>query len=336
MLNDSRTLAWFALGAAGALWGCGASFAPYNELSDFRLLAVRAEPPTLAPGGTSRLDALVYDPSGPLEPADPSTTYSWSWCPVRLGAAGAYECALSEADLRAELAAAGVSADALSFDLGQAPSATFAYPLDPTMLAALCSQSSGPPGGDAAGVLHCESGFPVSVGLSVTKGDKTISGTKTVYLALDGAAPRNANPLVTGLAIAPAKGQAVDAEPLLAVEGTDGEGAYVTTLSRTYELFADVPETAAETFFGTTAAGVAPREQREVLFMTWFIEGGSTASGHTTFYAGTAGFERLAHNTWTLPQPEEFARDHARVILVLRDNRGGVAWLERDVVVVKP
>ena len=92
----------------------------------------------------------------------------------------------------------------------------------------------------------------------------------------------------------------------------------------------------AETFFGTTTPGIAATEQREVLYITWFIEAGHTSSQHTTFFEGTAGFNTLDHNTWSLPQPEEFDRDHAKIILVLRDNRGGVAWLTRDVLVALP
>ncbi|MBI5511541.1 MAG: hypothetical protein HY903_22525 [Deltaproteobacteria bacterium] len=314
-----------AVGVALATQGCGSTFDPYNQLEGFRLLAVRAEPPTVAPGATATIDALVYEPDGP------GTTYAWSWCPVRTGADGAYECAMSEADFKAELEAVGVPVDSLTFDLGTNETATFAYPLDPTILALICATAMGPPGAGAAGLLHCDQGFPVSVGLTVRYGDKEISGFKTLRLALDAAAPANANPVLTDLSVAEAKGTRADAAVLPA-----GEPTYTMVLGEKYELFAEVPEAAAETFFGTTTTGIAPTEQREVLFITWFVDGGSTAHQRTTFFEGTAGFDRLVHNTWTLPQPEELGRDRARLVLVLRDNRGGVAWLRRDVLVGRP
>ena len=323
--NPTLTLAWVGIGAAIAGTSCGASFDPYNELKSFRLLAVRAEPPTLAPNATATLDALLYEPDSDV------TTYAWSWCPVRSGAEGAYDCAMSEADFKAQLAAAGVPSDSISFDLGSRPTATFTYPLDPAVLAAVCSSPMGPPSGSAAAIINCDQGFPVSVGLTVTHGGKTISGFKTLHLALDTAAHPNANPVMGGLAIAASKGTVSEAQPL-----EPGDATFTATLTKDYELFADVPETSAETFFGTTTAGIAPTEQREVLFVTWFIEAGSTSDLRTTFYEGTAGFDKLDHNTWTLPQPEEFPRDRARVVLVLRDSRGGVAWLIREVLIAQP
>lgn len=68
-----RTLATMAF----VLAGCGESFDPPSLVTDLRLLAVRAEPPEIAPGGatSARLGALVADPRHAAEPREVSVVY---------------------------------------------------------------------------------------------------------------------------------------------------------------------------------------------------------------------------------------------------------------------
>jgi hypothetical protein len=311
--------------AVAVLAGCGGNFDPYNELKSFRLLAVRADPPEIPAGGAAALEALIYSPDGS------APTYAWSWCPWRSGADAGFECAVSEADFKAQLADAGVPTGDISFDLGTSPIANLSYPLDPAVLAAACARPQAPTAGAAPVTLNCDQGLPISIGLTVTLGEKQVSGFKSAYLALDSSRPLNQNPVLTGLGIAEADTAKDSATALDA-----GDPTFTATLGKKYELFADVPQESAESFFGTTTAGVPPSQQREVLVITWFIEGGSTVSQHTTFYEGTADFDRLEHNTFTLPQPEELDRDRLRLVLVLRDNRGGVSWLTREILVERP
>jgi len=85
--------------------------------------------------------------------------------------------------------------------------------------------------------------------------------------------------------------------------------------------------------------------QFERLNFAWFIEAGDLGSnglgGRRTGYlpdindqfgAGADGgvdttlFERAISNTWTLPLSSDYPPQKARIIVVVRDSRGGVAW----------
>ncbi len=84
----------------------------------------------------------------------------------------------------------------------------------------------------------------------------------------------------------------------------------------------------------------------ERLNFSWFAEAGDFGSdgqgGHRTGYlpnppaagddptvrlpADSDGFERAISNTWNLPKVEDYANSTARITVVVRDGRGGVAW----------
>jgi hypothetical protein len=85
--------------------------------------------------------------------------------------------------------------------------------------------------------------------------------------------------------------------------------------------------------------------QFERLNFAWFIEAGDLGSdgqgGRRTGYlpdisdpagAGPDGgldttlFERALSNTWTLPLSTDYPPKTSRIIVVVRDSRGGVAW----------
>ena len=59
-----------------SLTGCSEPLTPQSVVSGLRVVAVRAVPPTAAPGDTVRLDALVVDPFG----EDRSLTRLWAAC----------------------------------------------------------------------------------------------------------------------------------------------------------------------------------------------------------------------------------------------------------------
>ena len=63
---------------AAALSGCGEEVEPKSLVDDLTILAVRADPPETAPGGTVTLDALVADPAGAGRPVE----LSWFLCAV--------------------------------------------------------------------------------------------------------------------------------------------------------------------------------------------------------------------------------------------------------------
>ncbi len=306
-----------------ALTGCAASFDPYNVVGEPRVLAIRAEPPTVAPGGSTTLDALVHAPG-----LDPS--YRWSWCPLRDGTTGGYECAISESALADAAARAGVALDGLSYDLGDGDTATFAYPARPELFAALCADI-GPSLPAYGSPPDCGNGFPVSIGLTVEAGGVEIRAFKEVRLALGSDTPVNHNPVVDGLAFGPKPTPAATA---LRVEGAD---VPVLEAGETYELYADVPESSAETFLRTfSATGEPPYETRENLTLSWFVQAGTTRSMRTSFADGELGFDELTHNEWKLPRADELETDDSTVYLVLHDERGGVAWTSRRFALARP
>ena len=200
-------LSWLAALAAG----CGVGFDPYNQVSELRVLALRADPPALAPGETAVIDALVF------EPDDEPISYAWSWCPLQGGVERNYECAVSEAELGAMLAPPGGAPVSVSYDLGTAATASFAHALDPSFVAAICSQPFAAGVEGTTATLDCTQGLPIAIGLTVRAGDEEVRAFKKIYLAADPAAPRNHNPSVAGLFIG-----AEEAERDAAVELVEG------------------------------------------------------------------------------------------------------------------
>jgi hypothetical protein len=300
--------------------GCNSSFDPYNELKTLRVLAIRASPPTLTRGTTTTMDALVYTPDGD-EPR-----YSWSWCPLRFGSENNYQCALSLAAFKSQVDSVGADSGSVTYDLGSDSTAIFGYLFDASVLAALCVANSSVDAGTTTSV--CDQGFPIEIALTVEDGQHSVAAFKTIYLAVDASASPNTNPSIHALSIA-SKDATRDSATLLSADGA----TYDVQFGGDYELFAEVPSEASESYVYVALPGAAPSEQRETLTVTWFITAGSTDNQRTTFYDGRVGLEVLTHNTWMLPQPEEFHADHAVVFTVLRDNRGGVDWLQREVLV---
>jgi len=114
-------LAWLAA-------GCSESLPPESRIDKLRLLAIRAEPPEVSPGGSSVLDALVASPPPDPGQSDPLTSYLWLACAPVDGTASATGSAIgacaydgtSNIPLCAETPAAPICL------LGASPSVTYA------------------------------------------------------------------------------------------------------------------------------------------------------------------------------------------------------------------
>ena len=63
-----------SLPALFALFGCGGNFQPYSHIAALSVLAIKAEPPELAPGETTTLTAEAFDPEGR------AITLQWAAC----------------------------------------------------------------------------------------------------------------------------------------------------------------------------------------------------------------------------------------------------------------
>lgn len=312
-MTDVRSLLFgFALGALALASGCEPDYTPYHELEGFRVLAVRAEKPALREGESSALEALVF-----LEDGDPrALRFAWSWCPLRLPSSAGGECALSEAQVAMLLGVPSVS-----FDLGTEASPELVYPGSAEAVRAACENQAA---AEIAVLLDCEGGLPISVRADVTFGGKTIRVHKEVRLMFEAEAP-NVNPSLGAVSF-----RLADSKDAL-LPWTEADAARLM-LGKEYELAVEVPASAAESFVPrATEVEPNPEPRRESLFITWFTTTGSVLKARTWFLDGSIEFAELGDNEWSLPKAGDEEQGSARLILVLRDERGGVDWLERQV-----
>lgn len=310
---------------AGALAvACGPEFDPFNEVIGLRVLAVRAEPPAIASGETAELDALVHEPDGG------AASYRWSWCPMTLGSATGFECAVSEEDLRAGIdeVAPGASALIPPYDLGSEPTAAFPYSVPAAAISALCDAIASESAPAFIELPECGDSLTITIRLEVEAGGEAEIAVKQLPLLLEGAGAANANPSVGEVFAAPSS-EGVDPR----VDGVAlPEDAAAPLLAGTrYDVAAEVPEDAAQAFVpAPTDDEPHPTEERETLFLTWFVTGGETGAVRTGFIDGDESMDDLEENDWKTPDAESGGGE-AELILVLQDNRGGVAWTRRSV-----
>lgn len=287
-----------ALAALTLLGGCDSDFEPYNLLTSLRVLAIESSPVSPSPGEVSTLTPLLYVPDGD------EVTSSWSWCPADAPMDDGSSCALSEAEASLALGAP------VSFDLGSEPTARFDHGFEPAALARLCSGAE--LFGGARAALDCTGGLPIQIRYVVSTGRDEIVSVRRLLLRFSPEHPDNQNPSISGVSAV--------------VSGTPAaldEAAEVTLARDTEtELTAAIPETSSESVPPREPSGAA----RERLALTWFIDAGETRYQRTSFVDGALSLERAASNTWTLPSLAAHAADAARLIVVVRDDRGGVGW----------
>jgi hypothetical protein len=142
---------------------------------------------------------------------------------------------------------------------------------------------------------------------------------------------RNQNPTLTG-------------ELLVSdvLDGTLIEEGGALAPDREYSLSLVQDEAASETFLPSAPPGAEEGEpRRETLVLSWFVSQGTFPAGdgfgdgggpgggggeRTTFVDGQNDFAALLGNEWRLPRRPESSE--ATLVLVLRDERGGVGWAE--------
>lgn len=325
---ELRALALIAVAGSAA---CSGDFDPYGKLLNFRVLAIRAAPPDLKPGAVAHLDALTFQP----EASPPPISYAWSWCPLRGGAEQDFDCFFTREQLQAEIDArlgAGLI-QVPPFDLGTTATATFAYQLPPQVFRAFCAALSGIAIPTTIGVPACGSTYPISVRLDATAGGQRIAVLKQIDLQVGTSTPAavNENPEITGVSYALAR--TTTTGTIAATARIDEHDPPRLRHDTAYRLELDIPETAAETYLGpsaTSSTTLVPL--RETLAVTWFYPAGSMDRARTGFIQGEEPLDVTRRNTWTTPKKADFPDGRARLFFVIRDNREGVAWLERDVI----
>jgi hypothetical protein len=297
------------LSVTGLAAGCSEGFDPYNRLVTPRVLAIRSEPVAPAPGESTVLDALFY-----LPPGDSVASVSWSWCPFAGSSVDGYPCLITEEDLAA---LNGGSSPVPSYDLGQGETATFEHSLDPDLLATVCENGAE----QAVELLDCEGGFPVQIKLSlVTEQGHQIDSVRTLRLRFDESHDPNQNPRVEGLsAVLGDVDEEIGDEPSVTVPRKE------ETIVR-----AQIPAEVIETYTGLDDDG-QPEERSEDLILTWFVESGDTKSQRTVFIEDVESLEDASENEWEPDGPDDYPRDTSEVVVVVRDDRDGVAW-QRGVV----
>jgi hypothetical protein len=283
--------------------GCDDDFTPYARLDKLRVLAIGATPVRPLPGETATLTPLVYAPEGT------AVTRSWSWCPFVGEARDGYPCLVDEAAVTGWGGGGNASPP---FDLGTGETLSFPHTLSPEVLRRVCAGTTD--GMPPPLVPDCSAGFPVTVRLVVqTAGDRVVA-VRTLHLRFEAAQEANDNPAIEQLLVAAGD----DRLPL--------EGASVPA-DRDAEtpIAARLPEAAAERYTDRDDRG-QPVAARERLTLTWFVEAGEPEHQRTSFIDGVIPLATASENRWKFPEPEPGAPASARLILVVRDNRGGVGW----------
>jgi hypothetical protein len=279
------------------LIGCSDGFERYSKLSSLRVLGMRSQPAMPRPGQSASLQALAYAPPGQ------EIAYRWSLCPVAAKAKDQYACPLTP-----ETAAAVFGPGLPDFDLGDAPEAVWSHGLAPATLAGLCARGIASTG--YADKVDCDLGFPSTVVLDVSSGGQSLRAAFSVYLPTsDDDSADNHNPAMLDLTVngvAMAEAVSSSAEQKLTVAATVASDAVESRPSFPFE------------------GGTGLRSER--LTFSWFADAGSWEKDRTSFIDGETTLADAAANPWTAP---EVRTEVATFAVVVRDDRGGVGWLER-------
>jgi hypothetical protein len=308
-----RSLSFLPLGLL-ALAACSDDFAPYSQLDRLRVLAIAAQPATPLPGETAGLAALTFAPGGE------SVTYHWTWCPAAAPADNGYVCPLAQAEAEQAFAAvldATANGRLPALDLGTAATAAFTNPFSLSGLAGLCAVGLASP--IYAQSFDCEGGFPVTIVLDVATASASLRAGFVLRLPVGDTPELNQDPYPAGLRLA----NVALLEPPAILPVSPG---------RTVDLHVDVPAEAVETRSIPPSEG-PPGQRLERLTASWFADGGRIDKARTSFIDGETTLAEMASNHWTAPSPAEWpASGTLELAVVLRDDRGGVGWLVRQVI----
>ncbi len=269
------------------LLACGPELPRYGLLDGPRLLAVRADAPTLFETETTVVDALTYDPSG--DPVD----IAWSWCPWVGDSNSGFACLVSEQDFAAAVPSAP------PYDLGTESTATWSYGVAAADLQAFCTMASStlPPPKGSFFPPECTDSMQIWFRAAIDGG--TIEAVKEVTVAFHTGVERNVNPTLDRILL---DGTSLDANPTATPEDTlDWEA---------------IPAKG-------TAQESAELGRTEELLWSWFSSAGESEWQRTGTIDGDVSIDDASTNEWTAPD-EAGDVDFA---VVLRDERGGVDWL---------
>lgn len=313
-----RLIPLLAAVLAGAA-GCGEDFEPANELHSLRVLAVRASNPYPKPGETITLQMLWTDGRVTEQPP-----VHIAWIGGCFNPAGDlyYGCYPQLASL---LAAAPSDPNAAKY-LGQGDSFDLSIPedivtshppaegVDPYGVAfvffALCKGTLGP-------VQDSASGLPIgcfdSAGTRLGP-DDFVPGFLALYSYPD---QTNRNPTIVSLNF---EGQPMTEQPVHVPRCQTDD-------CPKYDLRVVVDPASVEPDPGV----VDPQGQplTEQMWVNYYITGGELSSGAKLVNDATKGFNTDTSTEYEAPREA----GQVRVYAVVHDNRGGVEWIERVIMV---
>lgn len=153
-------------------------FPNQRDVKELRVLAIKADPPLVAPGGAATFTALVVDPDGPVDGA----AYRWWWCGKTGGGEGSAGCAWD---------------DEGSTRIGASPRVAHTAPVDVL---------------DGKGIFVERYGFRDVVNLAVTHGGEEARAFKRLQVQRGAG---NKNPVIEGLIVegGDARGDALAVRP---------------------------------------------------------------------------------------------------------------------------
>ena len=330
-------------GVALALFGCSSSdFNTPTKLNKVRILAIQADPAQPALGSSTTLRALVYQPppsaDGGTDAGVSVTGYSWSWCPLATSSADGFACPIGQDAANQLFAGLGiVGTPPLDLGTGDSASITFPNPFPASFLANFCTYGLPATAGSPSMKFGCTiAGFPITINLVVHTSAGDLPAVFFVYLPINDAIPANLNPVVSGIDIFNHRLDQVGTQevPLNSrvpvVLEMDDSSAEV--LPDPNEVLPPSKYPPPDPKHPPLGPNIAPYEQ---LTMSWYAEcgdfGANGLGGDRTGYLGdpnnlNSQFGTAIENTWNIPQAEGCPIDYARMIVVVRDNRGGVAW----------
>jgi hypothetical protein len=313
----------------GLTAACGPEFDPYARLSSLRVLALRSEPPTPGAGETATLDALVYAPpeeGAPVTPVEQRVDYRWSWCLVPGPASEGHPC-LVEPELFG-----------LSSDLGSGPTATLPTfgslpPAEQSRVRDLCAGKLGTFGLPIDAEGYCDGGFPIQVKLVVRapRGEATpsdeVTAVRNVRLRFDDSVPPSRNPRLGEL-----EAEVGGAWRALTPPFADASVLLLLPRNTNVPLKAGVVEDPTEAYRGEDLEG-RPADVQERLFTTWFVESGEVEEDRRSANENLdppIPIAQALQNKWKPAVKRKYDRATSRVYVVIRDERGGVGWIERE------
>lgn len=318
---------------------------PNQLTTTMRILAIGSTPAEIPLGESAEVSALVFAPDSTLcgDPADIS--YKWSWCPVRGGEDEGFECAISAEEAQALWQQFGGEGEFPTYDLGEGATAELTNVVG-NIAEAICAENVAE-GGESSDFAFqaCLESLQASVRLETRYCGQEAVAIKSLSLlgedkSSDPEFVPNENPTFTGSLLfrsVSSGDELPEGAPL-----KSGDTYWMNLEIEETECESDEPgaNCLAEWFIPESTLGLAEEARRETLVMSWYMTKGHTFPetlngedyvpdtgsnlGQQTFYVhGVEAIEGMLTNLLDLSKERP---GDAEVLVVLRDERGGVAW----------